>query len=72
MSDARLLYLGNGPTFQSVAKLDDRFEGWGLKVERFWAYNGEFPDSLDGYDGIFLSGSPHGSYEDIPFIHREH
>ncbi len=69
---ARLLYLGNGPRLQSVARLDERFEGWGLEVERRWAYGGDFPDSLCGYDGVFLSGSPHGAYEDIEFIHREH
>jgi GMP synthase (glutamine-hydrolysing) len=68
----RLLYLGNGRKFQSVAKLDDRFEGWGLAVDRYWAWNNEFPESLDGYDGIFISGSPHAAYEDVPFIHREH
>ena len=72
MSDARLLYLGNGTKLQSVAQLDDRFESWGLTVDRFWAYSGEFPKDLDSYNGIFLSGSPHGAYEDIPFIHREH
>ena len=72
MTDATLLYLGNGRSFQSVAKLDDHFEGWGLRLDRRWAYDGDFPDTLDGYDGIFLSGSPHGAYEDIPFIHREH
>ena len=68
----RLLYLGNGRKFQSLAKLDDRFETWGLKVDRYWAYDGQFPVSLKGYDGIFLSGSPHGAYEDVPFILREH
>jgi GMP synthase (glutamine-hydrolysing) len=72
MARKRLLYLGNGRKLQSVAKLDERFEGWGLDVERRWAFNGDFPENLDGYDGIFLSGSPHGAYEDIPFIHREH
>ncbi len=72
MSDARLLYLGNGTKLHSVAMLDDRFESWGLTVDRYWAYSGEFPQNLDSYDGIFLSGSPHGAYEDIPFIHREH
>ena len=72
MPDAHLLYLGNGRTFQSVAKLDDRFEGWGLTVNRFWAFDGQFPDTLDVFDGIFISGSPHGAYEDIPFIKREH
>ena len=72
MGTANLLYLGNGPVFQSVAKLDDRFESWGINVDRYWAYDGQFPDSTAGYDGIFLSGSPHGAYEDIDFIHREH
>lgn len=68
----RLLYLGNGRKLQSVAKLADRFDGWGLTVDRYWAWNNEFPESLDGYNGIFISGSPHGAYEDVPFIHREH
>jgi GMP synthase-like glutamine amidotransferase len=57
---------------QSVAKLDERFESWGLDVERRWAFNDDFPESLDGYVGIFLSGSPHGAYDDVPFIQREH
>lgn len=72
MTQPKLLYLGNGRSFQSVAKLDERFESWGLSVDRYWAYNNEFPATLDGYDGIFLSGSPHGAYEDVPFINREH
>ncbi|AXC50515.1 type 1 glutamine amidotransferase [Paracoccus suum] len=67
-----LLYLGNGRKMQSLAKLDDRFESWGMSVDRRWAYNGDFPASLDGYDGIFLSGSPHAAFDDVPFIHREH
>ena len=69
---ARLLYLANGRQVQSVAKLDERFASWGLEVERRWAFAGDFPDTAAGYDGIFLSGSPHGAYEDIDFIHREH
>ncbi len=72
MRAPRLLYLANGPRWQSVARLDERFASWGLAVDRAWAFDGEFPDALDGYDGIFLSGSPHGAYEDIAFIRREH
>lgn len=72
MTKKRLLYLGNGRKLQSVAKLDERFETWGLGVDRYWAYNGEFPDDLGGYDGIFVSGSPHGAYEEIDWIEREH
>ena len=69
---ARLLYLGNSPVRNTVARLDSRFEDWGLDVEFRWAYDGDFPDSLEGYDGVFVSGSLHGAYEDIDFIHREH
>ena len=72
MGKQRLLYLGNGRRMETVARLDARFEEWGFKVDRFWAYNGEFPKTIDHYDAIFLSGSPHGAYDDVPFIHREH
>ncbi len=67
-----LLYIGNGPSLHSVARLDERFRNWGLKVDLRWAFGGEFPSSLGGYDGIFLSGSPHGAYEPVDFIAREH
>jgi len=43
----RLLYLGNGRKLQSVARLDDRFEGWGLKVDGCGAWNDAFPGGLD-------------------------
>ena len=68
----RLLYLLNGTSRDTVSRLPDLFRAAGLAVDFAWAYDGEFPASLDPYDGIFLSGSPHGAYEDIPFIHREH
>lgn len=72
MTRKRLLYLNNGSTQQSVARLDERFEQWGLQVDKFWAFNDEFPSDIAVYDGIFLSGSAHGAYEDIPFIVHEH
>ncbi len=68
----RLLFLQNSKVRQSVSKLDERFEKWGLAVDRYWSFEGNFPERISNYDGIFLSGSPHGAYEDIPFIHREH
>jgi len=68
----KLLFLQNGTQRHSVSRLDQRFTAAGLAVEHFWAYNNEFPASLDGYCGVFVSGSPHGAYEDIPFIQREH
>ena len=72
MAAGRLLFLQNGTTRESVVRLDERFESWGLDVDRYWAFNGEFPERLLGYDGIYISGSPHGAYEDVPFINREH
>lgn len=72
MGRKRLLYLQNGRSQHSIARLDDRFESWGLAVDRYWAHQNQFPADLTLYDGIFLSGSPHGAYEDIPFIQREH
>jgi GMP synthase (glutamine-hydrolysing) len=72
MSHPRLLYLINGNTYAPVSRLAERFEDYGLQVERFWASRDEFPDMLAGYAGIVLAGSPHGAYEDILWIHREH
>jgi GMP synthase (glutamine-hydrolysing) len=72
MMTNKLLFLSNGPTRMSVARLDERFAAEGLDVEVRWAYQGDFPEDLSGYAGIFLSGSPHGAYEDVPFILREH
>ena len=72
MKKKRLLYLNNGTSSTSVNKLDDQFKNFGLNVKKYWAFNNEFPKNLLNYDGIFISGSPHGAYEDIPFINREH
>ncbi|TCV94299.1 type 1 glutamine amidotransferase [Biostraticola tofi] len=72
MAGKRLLYLHNGRSTRTVAQLDDRFESWGLNVDRYWAFDDEFPEDLSPYHGIFLSGSPHGAYEDVPFIAQEH
>ena len=72
MSQPRLLYLANGAQRHPLARIDESFREWSLSVDLYWAYDNEFPTTLDGYDAVFLSGSPHGSYEDVPFIHREH
>ncbi len=72
MTAKRILYLGSGRKPVSIDRVDLWFERQGFAVDRKWAYNGEFPERLDDYDGIFLGGSPHGAYEDIPFIHHEH
>jgi GMP synthase-like glutamine amidotransferase len=67
-----LLYLQNGPRRQSVSRLEDRFTAAGFTVDVRWAYQGEFPDDIRNYDACFVSGSPHGAYERLPWIDREH
>ncbi|MBB2197113.1 MAG: type 1 glutamine amidotransferase [Gluconacetobacter sp.] len=68
----RLLYLANGASRTSPARLEEFFSDQGVDVDVFWAFDGEFPERLDRYQGVLLSGSPHAAYDDVPFIHREH
>ena len=68
----KLLYLQNGPRRRSVSALEDRFAAAGFDVDVRWAYQGEFPEDLGAYGACFVSGSPHGAYETIPWIEREH
>jgi GMP synthase-like glutamine amidotransferase len=69
--NAKTLFLINSQS-RDVALIGPLFESAGLKVDYYWAYNDEFPTSLDSYDGVFLSGSPHSAYDDEKFIHKEH
>ena len=68
----KIAYLENGRSSDKFGGIAERIEQGGFTVDHYWAYNSEFPDSPIDYDGIFLSGSAHGSYEDIKFIHEEH
>lgn len=68
----RLLYLQNGPSRETVSGLERRFASFGFDVRMVWAYGGEDPGDLSQYAACFVSGSPHGAYEDIGWIHREH
>lgn len=72
MTTKPLLILHNGTQRSGSDHIAARFRAAGLPVDSFWAYNSEFPATLDGYCGLFLTGSPHGAYEHIPFIQREH
>jgi GMP synthase-like glutamine amidotransferase len=55
-----------------VSGLERRFAQAGFEMDFVWAYGGEEPGDLARYQAAFVSGSPHGAYEDIPWIHREH
>ncbi len=66
------LFLQNSTEKYSPSRVDLRFHEAGFKVDFYWAYQNEFPAKFDDYRGVFISGSPHGAYETIPWIDREH
>lgn len=67
-----LLVLHNGSTRSGCDHVVARYQQAGFRVTNYWAANGEFPEQLEAFDGCYLSGSPHGAYDDIDWIHREH
>ncbi|MGI9334796.1 MAG: type 1 glutamine amidotransferase [Gammaproteobacteria bacterium] len=67
-----MLVLENGSRRDLGTLVGEPMREAGLEVVQWWAFGGQFPDSLDGYVGLLLSGSPHGAYENLPFIQREH
>ncbi|MEQ9042075.1 MAG: type 1 glutamine amidotransferase [Silicimonas sp.] len=44
-------------------------EGHGLTFRTWSVVDMEFPDSVRDADGWLITGSRHGAYEDLPFIH---
>jgi GMP synthase-like glutamine amidotransferase len=66
------LFLQNSTEKYSPSRVDLRFHGAGFKIDYYWAYQNDFPAKFDDYRGVFISGSPHGAYETIPWIDREH
>ena len=72
MSGPRLAYLDNGRTPDRVSGIPELFSASGMRVSTFRAYDGVFPEDPSAFDGILLSGSAHGAYDDVPFIHAEH
>lgn len=42
--------------------------GAGLDYETFSVFDRQFPDDPDGWDGMVVTGSPAGAYEDRPWI----
>ncbi len=67
-----LLYMQNSKNSTDVDPVLERIVASGMEVTQFDAYRGAFPDDLAGYDAMYLTGSPHGAYDDVPWIHREH
>ena len=72
MTGAKILYLHNAPAPWAPGWLSERISAAGFATDVFRACDEAFPERVDGYAGAVLTGSPHGAYEDIPWIAREH
>ena len=72
MSNKQLLILHNGSTPDGAAHIATYFEAAGLSTTTTWAGGNEFPSNPSKFDGCLLTGSPHGAYEKIDWIEREH
>ena len=68
----RLLYLQNSPTSESAAGVAERLRSMEIDVTVARAYLGDLPSDSSRYDAVYVSGSPHGAYDDVSWIHREH
>jgi GMP synthase-like glutamine amidotransferase len=72
MTRHRLLYVHNSPPAYRPTWIERLFEGAGFDVEVYRACDDALPTRAEGYSGAFLSGSPNGAYEPLPWIEREH
>lgn len=44
--------------------------GHGFEFDRYMVVDDEFPEGPEAADGWLITGSKHGAYEDLPWIHR--
>lgn len=68
---AKLLILQNSANPRSGERLEARFREWGHTTVPLHCIAGQFPSSLDGYDGIVISGGPNSARDELAFIQRE-
>ena len=68
----RVLFVNNATRRGMRPEVLDAMAGDDLAIETCWAHGGEFPPDGEDYAGVYLSGSPHGSYERLAWIEREH
>lgn len=69
---ARLLILNNGTARAQSSNIHEHFVAEGLHTKYYWAAGNEFPENASQFDGVLITGSPHGAYEAIPWISKEH
>ena len=72
MEKKHLLILHNGSTADGAVHIAAFYAQMGFDVTTMWAAIGDFPADFSRFDACFLTGSPHGAYEKIAWIEREH
>ncbi len=59
---------------EEMGEYADIFEsllsGHGFTFDHYMVVDGEFPPDPNAADGWLITGSKHGAYEDLPWIHR--
>ena len=68
---AHLLVLQNSPNPKAGERLGARFREWGHRITSWSCREGAFPQDLELYDGIVISGGPNSAYDDETFIKSE-
>lgn len=68
----KLLLVNNATRRAARPEVLDAMAGDDVAIETCWAPGGELPPAGEDYAGVYLSGSPRGSYEPLAWIEREH
>lgn len=66
-----ILFLNNTTQAAATPPLLAEMLTGAAELRPFWAAQGEFPESLDGFSGAIVSGSPRSAYDPVDWIARE-
>ena len=67
----QLLYLNNTTSEFARSELFEQALDQ-FNIQEYWAYENKFPEKTDEFAGVLISGSPHSSYDNEPWIEKEH
>ena len=66
-----ILLVHNGTERTGTEHLERWAAAAGFDVATCWAFAGDLPPVAHGWDGMIVTGSPHGVHDDLPFIAPE-
>lgn len=71
-ADRQILFLNNTNNPEAVPLAFRKLAAGAVEIDSYWCARGNYPDTLDGYAGCLISGSPKSSYDDDDWIVRQH